>query len=77
MCNYSDFIYEKGVSDGEVKGEARGKAEALIQLMKNLKLTFEQALTALSVPEMSQTCERGAKGCGWSVADVRAFFHGG
>lgn len=29
MCNYSDFIYEKGVSDGEVKGEARGKAEAL------------------------------------------------
>ena len=48
MCNQSDFIYEKGVSDGEVKG----KAEALIQLMKNLKLTFEQALTALSVPEI-------------------------
>ena len=36
------------MSDGEVKG----KAEALIQLMKNLKLTFEQALTALSVPEI-------------------------
>ena len=52
MCNYSDFIYEKGVADGELKGEARGKAEALIQLMKNLKLTFEQALTALSVPEI-------------------------
>ena len=48
MCNYSDFIYEKGLSDGE----ARGKAKDLIQLMKNLKLTFEQALTALSVPEI-------------------------
>ena len=52
MCNYSDFIYEKGVSDGELKGKAEGKAEDLIQLMKNLKLTFEQALTALSVPEI-------------------------
>ena len=55
MCNYSDFIYEKGVTDGEVKGEAKGKAEgkaeALIHLMKNLKLTFEQALVGLSIPE--------------------------
>ena len=47
MCNYSDFIYEKGVTDGEVNG----KAEALIHLMKNLKLTFEQALAGLSIPK--------------------------
>jgi hypothetical protein len=43
MCNYSDFIYEKGVTED--------KAEALIHLMKNLKLTFEQALAGLSIPE--------------------------
>ena len=31
--------------------EAKGKAEAIKSIMKNLKLTFEQAVKALSVPE--------------------------
>ena len=47
MCNYSDFVWNKG----EKAGVKKGKAEALVNLMKNFKLSFEQALSGLSIPE--------------------------
>ena len=43
MCNYSDFV--------ENRGRKEGKAEDLINLMKKLKLSIEQAMDILSIPE--------------------------
>ena len=43
MCNYSDFV--------ENRGRKEGKAEALVNLMEKLKMTIEQALDTLSIPE--------------------------
>ena len=47
MCNYSDFIEERGID----KGIRKGKVEDLCNLMKNFKLTLEQAFQGLSIPE--------------------------
>ena len=47
MCNYSDFVW----NIGERVGIKKGKAEDLVNLMKNFKLSFEQALSGLSIPE--------------------------
>ena len=43
MCNYSDFV--------ENRGRKEGKAEAIVNLMKNFKLGIEEALKGLSIPE--------------------------
>ena len=43
MCNYSDFV--------ENRGRKKGKAEDLVNLMKKLKLSVEQAMDTLSIPE--------------------------
>ena len=67
MCNYSEFIMDQGIKkghrqgmragrkegikEGMKEGMKEGKAEALINMMKNLKLTMEQALEGLSIPE--------------------------
>ena len=47
MCNYSDFVENRGIR----KGRKEGKAEALVNLMKKMKMTIEQALDMLSIPE--------------------------
>ncbi len=47
MCNYSDFVWNKG----EKAGVKKGKAEALVNLMRNFKLNLEEALRGLSIPE--------------------------
>ncbi len=43
MCNYSDFV--------ENRGRKEGKAEALVNLMRKLTMTVEQAMDMLSIPE--------------------------
>ncbi len=47
MCNYSDFVWNKG----EKAGVKKGKAEDLVNLMQKLKLSVEQAMDTLSIPE--------------------------
>ncbi len=47
MCNYSEFVENRGIK----KGIKKGKAEDLVNLMKNFKLNLEQALRGLSIPE--------------------------
>ena len=47
MCNYSDYVEEYGREEGRKEG----KAEALFCLMNNLKITLDQALCSLSIPE--------------------------
>ena len=51
MCNYSDYIWNKGEQAGVKKGVQQGKAEALVNLMDSLKLSIEQALNSLKIPE--------------------------
>lgn len=43
MCTYSEFVENRGIK--------KGKAEALLNLMRKLKMTLEQALNTLSIPE--------------------------
>ena len=38
-------------NEGEEKGIKKGKAEAMVNLMESMKLTMEQALKALKIPE--------------------------
>ena len=47
MCNYSDFVWNKG----EQSGIRKGKAEDLVNLMESLKWSIEQAMQALKIPE--------------------------
>ncbi|MBR4986028.1 MAG: hypothetical protein IKY83_09855 [Proteobacteria bacterium] len=47
MCNYSDFVENRGRKEGIKEGEAK----ALVNLMQKLKMTIEQALDTLSIPE--------------------------
>ena len=63
MCNLADRIEEKalekgmkigieqGIEQGIEKGIEREKINSVISLMKNLHLTFEEAVKALNVPE--------------------------
>jgi len=47
MCNLSDGIEKKGIEIGT----KTTKLQDIQNLMKNLKLSMEQAMTALEVPE--------------------------
>ena len=47
MCNYSDFVENRGIK----KGRKEGKAEDLVNLMDSLKLSIEQAMNSLKIPE--------------------------
>ncbi|MBQ8037430.1 MAG: PD-(D/E)XK nuclease family transposase [Proteobacteria bacterium] len=49
--NSVDTARNDGLKDGMEKGVKMGKAEALVNLMKNFKLSIEQALKGLSIPE--------------------------
>ena len=51
MCNYSDFVEMRGRNQGMVQGKIEGKAEAIIQVMRNFKLSMEDAMHGLSIPE--------------------------
>ncbi len=55
MCNLSQGIEENGIAIGQERGIAIGQEKQLLQslqnLMDTLKLTAEQAMAALKVPE--------------------------
>ncbi len=55
MCNVAQAIAEKGIEKGISQGIEQGRAETLLEAIRNLmgsmKLTPEQAMAALSVPE--------------------------
>ena len=51
MCNYSDFVWNKGERAGRNAGKKEGKAEALVNLMQKLKISVEQAMDTLSILE--------------------------
>ncbi len=55
MCNLSEGIeqrgIQKGIQTGIQKGRMDGRLEAIQNLMKNLKFSIEQAMTALGIPE--------------------------
>ncbi len=51
MCNYSDFVANRSHKEGLKKG----KVEDLINLMKKLKLSIDQAMDALCIPESEWT----------------------
>ena len=59
MCQaveeWKQELLDEGEKSGMNKGKAEGKAEALISLMQKLKLTLEQALNTLDIPESEWT----------------------
>ena len=51
MCNISKGVREDGLAEGMEKGCIQERIEAIRNLMRNMKLTSEQAMEALSVPK--------------------------
>ena len=51
MCNLSKGVEEKGRREGRQEGRQEGVILSLMNLMKNMKLTKEQAMGALGIPE--------------------------
>jgi predicted transposase YdaD len=55
MCNYSDYIEDRGIAKGLEKGRKEGAELNLLNnlqsLMETMKWTANEAMTALKVPE--------------------------
>ena len=47
MCTYNQFIEDRGRAEGITEGMAK----ALLNLMDSLKITLNQAMQALKIPE--------------------------
>ena len=59
MCNLSEGIERKGIEKGIEKGRKKGIEEgivaSIINVMDNLKLSIEDAIVAVGVPESERT----------------------
>lgn len=51
MCNLSEGVEKRGIEIGEERGIEKGTLQSLRNLMANMQLTAEQAMTALGVKE--------------------------
>ena len=51
MCNLSEGVEQRGIQKGIQTGIQKGRLESIQNLMKNLKFSIEQAMTALGIPE--------------------------
>ena len=58
MCNLSDGIEERATARGRAQGIEQGMAQGTVQgilsLMHSLKLTVQQAMEALEIPQSEQ-----------------------
>ena len=56
---YYSYWFEKGMEEGIAKGMEIGRAESTLlcikNLMKNMKLTAQQAMDALKIPDEERT----------------------
>ena len=51
VCNLSKGVEEKGIAIGIERGIEQGILKSIANLMETLKLSAEQAMEALKVPE--------------------------
>ncbi len=51
MCKALEECKEEGRVEGRIEGRTESRAEALNNLMKNLKVTLEEAMSLLGIPE--------------------------
>ena len=52
MCTFSEALIERGEAKGTIKGILQGKADSVLQLVKNhIASNIEQAMDMLSVDE--------------------------
>ena len=51
MCNLSELVEKRGEARGEARGETRALTESIRNLMTNLKLSPDEAMKALSIPD--------------------------
>ena len=54
MCNLSKGILERGLEQGLERGKKERTVEVIQDLMETLKLTVEQAMDAIKVPEVDR-----------------------
>ena len=54
MCNLSKGILERGLEQGLERGKRERAVEDIQNLMETLKLTVEQAMDAIKVPEVDR-----------------------
>ena len=59
MCNISEGVvekwwrrgYEVGINKGIEIGKKRAAIQSILNVMKNMSLTFDQAVSVLDIPE--------------------------
>lgn len=51
MCNLSKGVREEGIQQGIQQGRKETLVESIANLMRNMKLTCDQAMDALGIPE--------------------------
>jgi hypothetical protein len=51
MCELLDYVENRGIARGEERGEENNLISNLKSLTETLKLTIDQAMDALKVPE--------------------------
>lgn len=54
MCNLSDGVMQRGEERGRIEGKREERLASIKSLMEKLKLTVEQAMDALGIPESEQ-----------------------
>jgi len=54
MCNYSDYVLNKGIKQGEKQGAQQNAISNIRSLMTNMNWTPLQAMNALSIPAEDQ-----------------------
>ncbi len=51
MCNLSKGVMEKGRAEGRAEGMANGILVSIKNLVKNMGVSVEQAMSVLEIPE--------------------------
>ena len=51
MCNLSKGVWEKGIAEGRAEGMANGILASIKNLVKNMGISVEQAMSVLEIPE--------------------------
>ena len=54
MCNYSDYVLNKGIKQGEKQGAQKTAISDIRSLMETMALSPKQAMDALKIPTDDQ-----------------------
>ena len=54
MCNYSSYVFNKGIQQGIIQGTQQTAVSNIRSLMETMSLSPKQAMDALKIPTADQ-----------------------